>query len=1053
MNPELLNLLRDVSVVGNSSNFNYVSVYGPHQRWNIPPVNREDFWKKYCGLVAQAHNKQHNSQDDPDNKSVYYATDGFCLAEKPLDVMPVIANFTFRFHANNDDGNWEPYNDNFLVNLAAIYQEVITDNIELETGSSKMELIVVVLESSTHWIETSDTNEQFMCIEVAFQFPYARIDANLQNRIIRAKVIEKLHKTNVMAQLDRQPIGDWEKIISNASVNGPVVMYGSAALLGRPKMEVNHIWHYIEQETLDNKEIPPEVPIAAVFIPRNHSDVNSHMVSDEMFPIVPTEDMANDQNEMNKITEELSYWMPMFLSVNYWGRHLRPKATTDDGLFQKATSNMPHTAAPASQQRMFGSGVRTSADGDDTEVEISERLLPMLNQHRYLRETFWLDIGKCLYVIYVGSENGLLAWIRHTQRALSKTKYPEFMGVDGQMADTCRSLYYTFAKTCLSIKTLAWYAKEDSRDEYSIWHKDWCMRPMEIALSILETDVADALYRMYWLDFVYCPIGSGKWFHFRNDRWFEAKQAIELRKFISKELVKRFELVRTDVSRQISEVDGEQAKGIAEVTMKKIGSLISKLKTVTFKNRLVQEASEKFVNDKFMSYLDVNPVLTGITNGILEATKDRVEFRAAKPEDYVSMCTNNPYHDNYSFFHPLVKELMKWLGQVFTDGDLKHHFLKFAASCLKGRNSDKMFAVFTGDGNNSKSMIVKLFEATLNSYCIKFPVSLLSEKNSNSSGPTPQLARAKSTRIGFMDEPEDDVALHKGVIKRYTGGDSFFARKLHHDGDDVEATFKMVLMCNKVPTIVDPDNAVKKRTKLFPYTSNWVDNPPEDEKEQYRVRKFKININFEQRIPALAPAFLWVMAHYYTRYTQEGLEPPAIVTEITEAYWRDNDIYAQFAGDVIQEVRNEYGERDTGARVSLSEVYNEFKLWFRDAFPNTKVPNRTIVRNDLNARWGRMVGNFWHGLRIISLDGGGDMTSKLGGRSKDTSNINNQNKSTSPKTNVTLKITKPVTPRLIILPKTDIISNNFYTAELYVPQRTFPSQPTANGVDASNVKI
>src|SRR5690606_1722159 len=151
--------------------------------------------------------------------------------------------------------------------------------------------------------------------------------------------------------------------------------------------------------------------------------------------------------------------------------------------------------------------------------------------------------------------------------------------------------------------------------------------------------------------------------------------------------------------------------------------------------------------------------------------------------------------------------------------DMLHHFLKFCASCLRGGNNDKIFPIWTGDGDNSKSMMVKLFESTFGEYCLKFPVQMLSEKAANSGGPTPQLARAKGSRIAFLDEPEDDVTLNKGIIKRFTGGDSFFARLLQDNGGDIKSTFKMILTCNKVPVITNPDPAIKKRVTLFPYES------------------------------------------------------------------------------------------------------------------------------------------------------------------------------------------------------------------------------------------
>ena len=958
MEPELRDLLRTVATDAVGDSHTHVTLYGPHARWTIRPHTQTAFWTNYCDLVNRKSNGREGVPPEP--------LSNMCLAERPQEVMPQIAKLTFRFHTDaHDDDNWEPYDDEFLQHLCNTYQTVLSEYFRVTT-QTQMELVVAVLESATHWYEEDrGDGQRFMVMEVRLQFPYGRIDAGMQNRLVRPRVIQLLRNNNVMAKMQRQPIGDWEQIISSNIVNEPVILYGSTEVQGRPKLELTHIWPHITRDMLDSGLQPEEIALEDSFIPQNHIHVQQQAVNPAIFEGV----------------HDLQYWMPMFLSLGYWPTVLLPKEEVNDG--GRFTTQLRIMNTQPEQQRVFGVGNRGREEIDESDMELAERMIPMINSQRFLREAFWLDIGKALYIADEGGENGLRSWTHHTERALvGITNVPDYMKAADTLADTCRNLYYTFANSAITVRTLAWYAREDSPERYANWHRDWCMSSMEQALSGYHTDVAIALHRVYWLDFVYCPVGKGKWFQFKNHRWFEANQGIDLRKAISRDFMKRFEAARMILSRQIHDSTDEAFKGNGEITMKKITTLIGKLKTVSFKSSIMTESSEHFKDDYFVNLLDSNPELTGVTNGILEVSNHHVLFRAAKPEDYISMCTNIPYHQNFSWQNPLVQECMKWFGQVFTDRSLLHHFLKFASSCLKGRNSDKIFPIFTGEGDNSKSMIVKLFEATFSSYCIKFDISNVTGRNSNASGPTPQLARAKATRIAFMDEPEDDVPMHKGIIKKWVGGDSFFARLLQDNGGDVQVFFKLILTCNKVPIIPNADKAIKNRVRLFPHLSTWVDNPPEDEAEQYRQRRFRKNPFFERRIPILAPAFLWIMAQYYPHYSTEGLTDPAIVTETTEAYWRDNDVYAQFAADTIQEVYSDAGDRDAGARVTLSEIYSEFKVWFRDAFPGTKPPERSIVRTELSSRWGRMHGNAWHGIRIMTNDGPADMSAALGGRGR-----------------------------------------------------------------------
>jgi len=1003
MEPELRDLLRNVATDPIGDSYTHVTSYGPLSRWTIRPHSLAAFWIGLCNLVEAKTNGKDGVPPEP--------LANLCLAERPQPVMPLIAEFTFKFHAGAaEEDSWEPYDDEFLHWIAHTYQCVLDEYFRLPSPT-KMELVAAVSESQTHWYEDDkERNQRFLVTQIKIQFPYSRIDTGLQNRLIRPRVIQLLRNNNVMAKMQRQPVGDWEQIISSTVINNPVIMYGNSEVQGRPKLLLSHLWSVVDREMLETSMQPLEITIQDAFIVDNHAHLQQQIVNRAIFQDV----------------KDSKYLLPIFLSMGYWTTIIVPKDDTNDG--GRFTTQLRVMNTQPEQPRVFNAG-KTHENNDESDMELAERMIPLINNSRYLREAYWMDVGKALYVSGDGSENGLLSWIRHTERAMAGIQnIPAYMLVADNIEDTCRNLYYTFANSPITVKTLAWYAREDSPERYANWHREWCMSSMETALSGYHTDVCVALHRVYWLDFVYCPVGKGKWFQFRNHRWYEMNQGINLRKCISQDFMKRFESTRMILSQQIHDSGDETFRTNGETTMKRLTYIIGKLKTVGFKSSIMQEACEHFSQDRFVSLLDTAAELTGVTNGILEAAGAHILFRPAKPEDYISMCANIPYHANFTWKHPLVIECMKWLGQVFTDRSLLHHFLKFAASCLKGRNSDKIFPIWTGAGDNSKSMIVKLFEASFASYCIKFPVSMLSEKAMNSSGPTPQLARAKATRLAFLDEPEDDIPIHKGTIKRYTGGDSFFARLLQDNGGDVQATFKMVLMCNKVPIIPNADKAIKNRTRLFPFMSTWEDNPPEDETEQYRQRRFRKNVNFERRIPIMAPAFLWIMAEYYPYYSTEGLTDPQIVTETTAAYWRDNDVYAQFAADTIHEVYNDAGERDAGSRVTLTEVYTAFKLWFRDSFPGTKPPERTIVRTELSSRWGRMQGNAWHGIVIIG-DGNSavDMTANLGGRKKpidkpviiaETANVNQRVQAIpkeiqQPQT-FNLPITKPKSPKPIV---------------------------------------
>jgi phage/plasmid-associated DNA primase len=341
--------------------------------------------------------------------------------------------------------------------------------------------------------------------------------------------------------------------------------------------------------------------------------------------------------------------------------------------------------------------------------------------------------------------------------------------------------------------------------------------------------------------------------------------------------------------------------------------------------------------------LDTNSELLGVSNGIIEICGSKAYFRKGKPEDYITKSTKIPLAIDMTESHPMVIKLKKYLGQVFVDRDLGHHFLKLAASKLRGRNIHKILEVWTGDkGNNSKSMMVKLHEKTFGDYFIKFPTEILTNKK-NLGGPNPELAQAEGARIGCIQETAADRPMQPDTIKQLTGGDSFFARNCCQDGGKIESMFKTILMCNKVARIEGADQPIYDRLRLVPFTSQWVNNPPESEEEQYRQRLFKKVGDFEHQISEMAKAFLWLIFNYYEIYTEEGLVDPPCVIQVTENYWSETDPYNQFISEQIKSVKNAKGDPDMTVSVSCGDLFTAFSTWRKINYPGVLPPNSSTV--------------------------------------------------------------------------------------------------------------
>ena len=836
--------------------------------------------------------------------------------------MPVIANLNLKFHPLGQTE--EPYEEKFILSIVYCYQQVIKETLKITDSGT--ELICCVLKAETI------VEDNLIVCKIRLHFPYCKTLGQVQNRIIRPLVLQMVRTTNVFSYLASQPVNDWEDIIDPLSVERPILMYGSSSSSNEPKLILEYIFPQVNFDDIkDSKTAVMET--SETFFFQNHEHMAGGIITPKMF-----EDEDNDD-----------YWLPYFLSIYYL------KEIT-------LTKNIPPSSISASKKNvknMKNSSFFEEEDKNGPEY-LSTVFLGMLKIERAEEEHFWKDIGKGLYNCFEGSERGLEKWIDFTENS------------DIYNFEDCKREYYNFIDNKTSIRTLGFYAREDSPIEYKKWHEIWCLPYLERAASCSHSDVAEALSHIYWLEFACSNLKNNTLYFFKNHLWKRLDSGHILRNYISGDFLSKVEKFRSDIAMEIHESNDKNFKDSAENTIQKIGKLILKLKNRTFKNAVFAEACEQFYIEEFEEKLDTNPNLMGCLNGIIETLDKKAVFRDGKPEDYVSKSTGVFFHHNMNKKNPLYIKLISWLQKCFPDKELLNHFGKLMGASLSGKNSDKIFPIHTGCGNNSKSMIKKLIEATFGNYIITLTTGTFTNDRRGGGNADPSMARSKFAHFAFIQEPDSDKPLKSGILKEMTGGDKFFARFLHSNGSEIDPMFTLHMQCNTIPIIPQCDQAIKNRVRVLPYLSQWVKNPPKDPDDQFRERKFLMDPFFEKQIPEMAPAFLFHCIEMYAVYKREGLKDPPIVLQHTAAYWEDNDIYGQFVKENLQKafktVPSDWkGEKplDEKATISLAEMYKRFKDWHKECFGNLRVPDRQIVRTEIESRVAKCKNRNFYGIKFI----------------------------------------------------------------------------------------
>jgi phage/plasmid-associated DNA primase len=894
----------------------YTSYYGIQSNFSVPVSKFGEFIKEYC--KSSYEDEQEDTGDGIDSKQLYI---GECIDTKTT--LPLMGNFSFKFEVEEGEEDRSYYTESLILKIVKCYQRAITEL--LDVSSNMAEYICCVMENHSH------RKGEYVRINLLLQFPFCQLDTKYMKTKFKNHVIKLLRNNRVMESFETVPVGDWNDMIFDFDKTIP--MYRSSMDSFTPHMKMNHIYSVINDEHIES-ECGPELNLTDVFNPTTHSFIHNGKI--------PRGSIHLDIDEED---EYCRYWLPLFLSIHFWGAQTNPKEIDRPDMIN-----------------------RTVYDVEDMDSEnpirMASSLLALLSIDRFNKDYSWLDIGRVLFNIYKGSEEGFNIWASYSTKA----------SVQGRDKAMCKFKWSEFKKTNLTVKTLAWYAKQDNPTAYDAWHVGWCQKALNEAMSMTHLDVAKAIHKFLWIDYVYS--GDSKlWYQYRDNYYYKIGiQPFSLRKDICEKFLKIYTKMNCELSgKQHANVDnGESQSKDVDFKVKAIQNLISKLKNENYRSTVVKSLTDLFHVEEFESRCDKNHLLTALGNCILEVVDKRVRPRPGKPEDFIIKYSEIMYPFDYDWDSYWVVEVMKWFEQICVrDGELKHYFLKRLSSFLRGLNSEKLFDVWTNSGNGGKSVMTKTLQYIFGKYFVDFPTTLLmgNGKNSNSGSANPELAQAANARGAILSEPDDRETMKGGIIKRITGGDRIFTRGLHENGGSMELTFKTIMVCNRIPDIANVDKALINRFVIMPFLGTWCEDAPETEEEQFQQRRFKMDPFFESKIPELARALLWVMVQYYKNYAEEGLSFPPIVKEYIKRHWEENDYYLQFIAENVEYAYKdaEKKEINTGVSVTIQEIYRVFTRWFKDFYPGMAVPTASQVKSDLEMT-GRLGGQVkrghWLGIQV-----------------------------------------------------------------------------------------
>jgi len=206
-----------------------------------------------------------------------------------------------------------------------------------------------------------------------------------------------------------------------------------------------------------------------------------------------------------------------------------------------------------------------------------------------------------------------------------------------------------------------------------------------------------------------------------------------------------------------------------------------------------------------------------------------------------------------------VRFLQQWCGYSLT-GDTREHALIFVY----------------GPGGNGKSVFLNVVTGILGDYATTAAMDTFTASH-NDKHPT-DLAMLRGARLVTASETEEGRAWAEARIKQMTGGDIITARFMRQDFFSFRPNFKLTIVGNHKPALRNVDEAARRRFNIVPFIRKPSQPDPE----------------LETKLRAEWPGILRWMIDGCLDWQENGLVRPASVTEATQAYFSDQDLFGQW---------------------------------------------------------------------------------------------------------------------------------------------------------------
>ena len=600
-----------------------------------------------------------------------------------------------------------------------------------------------------------------------------------------------------------------------------------------------------------------------------------------------------------------------------------------------------YTAAPVQAAVPLSENVQALVQfisNSDGERNLIQRLvLDCLSVERAEAFLSWRCVGLCLHNIEP-SEQMFDLWMEFSKKSskssgnnISQLRKDWFQGMrkDGDGPK-------------LTIRSLNLWAREDNRVKYEEIMNEDILEYIIQKLEGTHYHMARLMQKMFGNNYV-ASIGNKvtEWYTYDEDMnmWKHLNQGMDLKRKICIDVAGKIDSARQRVIERYGKATTEKDRNVYSEDIKKLLKFQANLYTSAFVESVMKMSGTLFMEEDFMSKLNMNPYLFGCANGILEirhketpTSKERVFFRQGKAEDFVSFLGGKSISDSWDAINykpydpndPNMPEIMDFFKKVFPRDDLREYVFRLLASCLEGTNKEQCFYIFHGSGSNGKSKIIDLMTMIFGDYQTSIQTTVLTRKRPESGAANPDIIVTKCKRFIHMGEPDRNEQLNTSRMKQFTGEDLVEARGLFQDQEKFKIMGKMALCCNDLPPINSMDDGTWRRVRVIPFESKFRYADHKDWKAGLKYLFLRDDGLKDKMLRWRESLFSYLVHIYETQYLVNGLNPePPIVLQVSDKYKDSYDVFAKFMSERVRQ--------EDGNRVEFKDMKRIFKAWRQEA--------------------------------------------------------------------------------------------------------------------------